>query len=98
MDTIFLFRDRISFLNGYSDWRLPTKEELNAIYVNLVKHGTRRQSFNIDGIYWSSTEYSSGLAWGQREAMFTDDLRFLIDNDIPILGSEEGSVNILNNW
>ena len=53
-------------LNGYSDWRLPTKEELNAIYVNLIKYGARRQSFNIDGIYWSSTEYSSALAWGQR--------------------------------
>ena len=53
-------------LNGYSDWRLPTKEELNAIYVNLVKYGARRQSFNIDVIYWSSTEYSSALAWGQR--------------------------------
>ena len=52
-------------LNGYSDWRLPTKEELNAIYVNLVKSGTRRQSFNIDGIYWSSTENSSDLAWEQ---------------------------------
>ena len=60
-------------LNGYSDWRLPTKEELNAIYVNLVKYGARRQSFNNGTIddkgsinFWSSTEYSSGLAWGQR--------------------------------
>ena len=43
-------------LNGYSDWHLPTKEELNAIYVNLKKQlgvcGNGRS-------YWSSTEYDS---------------------------------------
>ena len=41
-------------LNGYSDWHLPTKEELDLLYVNLRK-------FNIGGLgygeYWSSNEY-----------------------------------------
>jgi hypothetical protein len=43
-------------LNGYSDWRLPSKEELNALYVNLRKLAF----FGFSGkIYWSSTEDNS---------------------------------------
>jgi len=49
-------------LNGYSDWRLPTKDELNAIYVNLKKLG-------VGGFagysYWSSTEDVGYYAWFQ---------------------------------
>ncbi len=41
-------------LNGYSDWHLPTLDELDLLYVNLRK-------FNIGGLgygeYWSSNEY-----------------------------------------
>jgi hypothetical protein len=49
-------------LNGYSDWRLPTKEELNSLYVNLKKGGVG--GFANDG-FWSSTEYNSYDAWFQ---------------------------------
>ncbi len=43
-------------LNGYSDWRLPSKEELNELYVNLRKLAF----FGFSGeIYWSSTEDNS---------------------------------------
>jgi hypothetical protein len=48
-------------LNGYSDWYLPTKEELNAIYLNLAKF--RNGNFKSD--YWSSSESDSINAWVQ---------------------------------
>jgi len=47
--------------NGYSDWYLPSKEELNALYVNLKKIGVG----DFAEYYWSSTEADSGFAWGQ---------------------------------
>jgi hypothetical protein len=47
-------------LNGYSDWHLPTKEELNALYVNLIQVGVR--GFG-DSYYWSSSETSSTTGW-----------------------------------
>jgi hypothetical protein len=47
-------------LNGHSDWRLPTKVELNAIYVNLKKLGVG--GFANEG-YWSSTLDNDGNAW-----------------------------------
>jgi len=46
--------------SGYSDWFLPSKEELNAMYL---KSGTIG-SFAADW-YWSSSEGSDYLAWGQ---------------------------------
>ena len=47
-------------LGGYSDWYLPSKDELNQLYINRVAIGT----FS-DVNYWSSTEYDSDLAWSQ---------------------------------
>ena len=49
-------------LNGYSDWHLPSKEELNALYVNLKQLGVGGFA---SGNYWSSTETYSNYAWGQ---------------------------------
>jgi len=48
-------------LNGYSDWHLPSKEELNALYVNLKQIGVGGFA---DNYYWSSTEIYDNYAWG----------------------------------
>ena len=47
--------------NGYSDWRLPTKEELNSIYINMAKLGVGC----FKGVYWSSTSSSDYHKWVQ---------------------------------
>jgi hypothetical protein len=47
-------------LGGYSDWYLPSIDELNKLYINRVAIG----GFADYG-YWSSTEYDNGFAWRQ---------------------------------
>ena len=49
-------------LNGYSDWYLPSKEELNSVYVNLKQVGVGGFA---DDYYWSSTESGNYGAWRQ---------------------------------
>jgi hypothetical protein len=49
-------------LNGYSDWHLPSKAELNYVYVYLKQFGVGGFA---DTHYWSSTEYNEFLAWSQ---------------------------------
>jgi len=46
--------------NGYNDWYLPSKNELNKLFINRVAIG----DFSTEG-YWSSSEYNSTSAWGQ---------------------------------
>jgi hypothetical protein len=47
-------------LNGYSDWYLPGKEELNKLHLNRVAIG----GF-ADARYWSSSEFDGNNAWEQ---------------------------------
>ena len=47
-------------LNGYSDWYLPSKNELNKLYLNRTAIG----GF-ANNLYWSSTEAASNSAWLQ---------------------------------
>ena len=47
-------------LNGFNDWRLPTKEELDTLYTLMKLQG--KGGFE-DGSYWSSSEYNSYYAW-----------------------------------
>jgi len=56
---------------GYNDWFLPSRDELNAIWVNLVDDGSGANS-GVGGFapayYWSSSEYdasSHSHAWFQ---------------------------------
>jgi hypothetical protein len=49
-------------LNGFSDWYLPSREELNKLYLNQIFIG------GLSGSYWSSTQYysqSSNYAYRQ---------------------------------
>ena len=46
---------------GYTDWFLPSKDELNQLYVNREAIG----GLETNGYYWSSTEDGFNLAWSQ---------------------------------
>ena len=45
--------------NDYSDWYLPSKDELNKLYLNQIAIGGFASDF-----YWSSSEDSNVTAWG----------------------------------
>jgi hypothetical protein len=47
-------------LNGYSDWFLPSKDELNKLYLNKIAIGGFAAAY-----YWSSSEYLDFNAWVQ---------------------------------
>tara|TARA_B110000459_G_scaffold70042_1_gene78731 strand:- start:82 stop:456 length:375 start_codon:yes stop_codon:yes gene_type:complete len=55
-------------LGGYSDWFLPSIDELNEMYLNIGQ-GNALGLGNIGGFanndYWSSTECDDELAWRQ---------------------------------
>lgn len=51
-----------STLNGYSDWFLPSKDELNLMHQNLYLKNKGNFKTNV---YWSSTQSSSLNAWRQ---------------------------------
>jgi len=46
-------------LNGYNDWFLPSKNELNLLYIQKELVGYEH------GYYWSSSEFDSHFAWFQ---------------------------------
>ena len=47
-------------LNGYNDWYLPSKDELNKLYLNRIAVGGFTNNF-----YWSSSENDVSSAWFQ---------------------------------
>ena len=51
-------------LEGYTDWFLPSKDELNLMYSNLHQATPAIGDFQGD-FYWNSTEDDAGDAWLQ---------------------------------
>jgi hypothetical protein len=53
-------------INGYSDWYLPSRDELYQMYLNIGQGGLNANN-NIGGFisnwYWSSSEDGSNYAW-----------------------------------
>ena len=47
-----------AFLEGYGDWFLPNREQLNQLYLNRSAVGNM-----VDTYYWSSSESDAGNAW-----------------------------------
>jgi hypothetical protein len=61
-------------INGFSDWFLPSRDELNLMYVNIhlrgigdFGQGTNDTSW-MNWWYWSSSQDYADYAWGQHFA------------------------------
>jgi hypothetical protein len=50
---------------GYTDWFLPSKDELNQMYENKATLEAVSGFFSFSDYYWSSTEYNNDYAWLQ---------------------------------
>ena len=51
-------------LNGYSDWFLPSKDELNEMYLT-----SSAMPFFYSNLYWSSTEALTTKSWSMNFAL-----------------------------
>ena len=66
---------------GYSDWFLPSKDDLNQMYLNIGQ-GNALGLGNVGGFanfyYWSSTENALSIAWLQG---FTNGSQYSVDKN-----------------
>jgi hypothetical protein len=65
-------------LNGFSDWFLPSKDELNELYLQKAVVG----GFTIFA-YWSSSEVDAIYAWAH---IFDNGKQDSVDKAVPALG------------
>ena len=63
-------------LNGFSDWFLPSKDELDALYLQKAEVGGFTDDF-----YWTSTEHGEGSAWEQE---FNTGTQYYANKNFPI--------------
>jgi len=76
---------------GFSDWYLPSKDELNKLYLNKTAIGCSEDNF-----YWSSTESGVNRAWYQVfYDGYQDDGR---DNDDDYIKGYEFSVRAIRSF
>ena len=50
---------------GYSDWYLPSQDELSMLYANQAMIGGFATEWAAGSVYWSSSEFGSDEAWSQ---------------------------------
>ncbi|NTW54963.1 MAG: DUF1566 domain-containing protein [Chlorobaculum sp.] len=62
---------------GFSDWRLPSKEELNRLYKSKALIG----SFKERHFYWSGTDSDKNDAWDQSFRTGICNLGYKLDNN-----------------
>ena len=61
-------------LNGYSDWYLPSKDELKQLIISESVVG-------VYGYYWSSTENLINCSWSQTAGFFDDSQYHIIKDE-----------------
>jgi hypothetical protein len=83
---------------GYSDWFLPSKDEMlrinqNHTIINATAINNGGSLFNTDSsvnflnpYYWTSSEYSANMAWSSQCGLWstTSNAQTLIEKDVPI--------------
>ena len=50
---------------GYSDWYLPSQDELSMLYANQAVIGGFATDWSAGSVYWSSSEVGADEAWSQ---------------------------------
>jgi len=62
---------------GFEDWRLPSKDELDKLYINRIAIG----GFKERNYYWSGTESDLNDAWDQSFRTGSHNLGYKLDNN-----------------
>ena len=75
-------------LNGQSDWFLPSKDELSALYDYFALHGRPAME---KAPYWTSSENGSNYAWYQ---LFQDGTQFTDENGLGNVRSNKDLVRM----
>jgi len=66
-------------IDGFTDWFLPSKDELNLMYINLGQKGLGGFKVEDDRttwthIYWTSSQFSRSIAWHQNFSSGSQDI------------------------